>query len=127
MQIDKDNKTWASESMSKPVGLLDVGKWIAKITVSADTCDSLEGLLGSRCCQTRGSCTTSRRSVMRTLFPIRLAKERIAKQHAMAKRSIRRHAVGPLLLGLLCGGFGYCIRHGLWMICAFRMATTWKR
>ena len=43
MQIDRDNNLWASRNMTEQVGLLDVGRWTAEITVSSDTCESLHG------------------------------------------------------------------------------------
>mgnify|MGYP000882883721 FL=1 len=46
MQIDKDRKCWASRHMSQAVGLLDVGKWTADITVSSSTCRGLAGTIG---------------------------------------------------------------------------------
>ncbi len=46
MQIDRDNNLWASRNMTEQVGLLDVGRWTAEITVSSDTCESLHGTIG---------------------------------------------------------------------------------
>src|SRR5208337_3755761 len=46
MQIDRDNNLWASRNMTEQIGLLDVGSWIAEITVSSDTCESLNGTIG---------------------------------------------------------------------------------
>jgi hypothetical protein len=46
MQIDRNGNCWASTNMSQPIGLLEVGKWTAKVTVSSETCKQLQGTIG---------------------------------------------------------------------------------